>query len=366
MRHEQNSGRGRRNARDGATGPKAKRKFAARAPVETLNRPERGGRPASVSDVPRKEERPQRGRPSTPAGREGQRKAHQAERVPRLDGRGRAEAAGAAPQGDPRSRDAGRERPPARSPGPRPSGEGPFVAPSRLWIYGRHAALAAIANPRRKIKRIFASDVALDWLSQTRMTPERRDLIQSKTASDIDRCLHDGAVHQGVAIEVEALARPKLNDACTPDGMRRPVVVLDQITDPHNIGAIFRSAAAFGARAIIVQDRRTPPLSGALAKAAGGAIETVPCIEVVNIARTLDALKELGYFCAGLNGAAGRAMSGIPRDRPIALVLGAEGAGLRRLVAETCDELFRIQIDGRMESLNVSNAAAIALYESRR
>jgi 23S rRNA (guanosine2251-2'-O)-methyltransferase len=157
----------------------------------------------------------------------------------------------------------------------------------------------------------------------------------------------------------------QIEDACAPAQAGRPVLVLDQITDPQNIGALFRSAAAFGARAVIVQDRRTPPLSCALAKAAAGAIEKIPCVEVVNIARAIEALQELGYFCAGLAGDANTEIGSLP-VAPLALVMGAEGDGLRRLVAEKCDQLFRIPIQSDMESLNVSTAAAISLYEAQR
>ncbi len=173
-------------------------------------------------------------------------------------------------------------------------------------------------------------------------------------------------MHQGIAIEAHDLERARLKEVCAPEGGRRPVVVLDQITDPQNIGAIFRTAAAFGARAAIVQERRTPPLSGALAKAAAGAVETLPCVKAVNISRALEALKDLGYFCAGLAGEGGQPITSLPKDRPIALVLGAEGAGLRQLVGQTCDGLFRVPIDAKMESLNVSNASAISLYEATR
>ena len=144
------------------------------------------------------------------------------------------------------------------------------------------------------------------------------------------------------------------------------MVVLDQITDPQNIGAIFRSAAAFGASAVIVQERRTPPLSGALAKAAAGAVETVPCVAVVNIARAIEALQGLGRYCVGLAGEAEMMIGDTPKDTPMALVLGAEGAGLRKLVGETCDARVRIPIAPAMESLNVSTAAAVSLYELTR
>lgn len=183
---------------------------------------------------------------------------------------------------------------------------------------------------------------------------------------DIEQTLHEGAAHQGLAVEVEDLPRARLKDACHIDSRLRPVVVLDQITDPQNIGAIFRSAAAFNAAAIIVQDRRTPRLAGALAKAAAGAVEQVSCVEVVNVARALEGLKTLGYACVGLAGEAERPISARVSARPVALVLGAEGAGLRRLVRDTCDELVRIPIHPKMESLNVSTACAVALYELSR
>ena len=238
--------------------------------------------------------------------------------------------------------------------------------PDRLWIYGRHAALAAIANPKRRIKRIFATDAALDWIGEARLPLERVKPPQKVDAAAIDRLLHEGAVHQGIAVEVDELPRTRLKEACEPDGALSPVVVLDQVTDPHNIGAVFRSAAAFGARAIVVQDRRTPPLAGALAKAAAGAVETVPCVEVVNIARALEGLKALGYFCAGLASDTDATIDAMPADRPIALVLGAEGAGLRRLVRMTCDGVYAIPIARDVDSLNISNAAAVALYEVTR
>lgn len=244
---------------------------------------------------------------------------------------------------------------------PRPAGD-----PSIVWLYGRHAVAAALANPQRKILRGFVTKNAADWLIEKGVAPERVAAFEDARPDAIDRLLHAGAVHQGIAVEARDLDRARLKDVCDPEGERRPVVVLDQITDPQNIGAIFRTAAAFGARAIIVQDRRTPPLSGALAKAAAGAVETLPCVKAVNITRALEALKDLGYFCAGLAGEAPASITMLPKDRPVAIVLGAEGAGLRQLVGATCDGLFRIPIDPAMESLNVSNAAAISLFEAVR
>ena len=243
---------------------------------------------------------------------------------------------------------------------------GPKSGPARLWLYGRHAVAAALANPDRRVRRVLATKNAADWLG--RSGPGEAALAKTEDARPeaIDRVLPAGAVHQGLAAEVFDLPRARLKDACAPAETARPVLVLDQITDPQNIGALFRAAAAFDARAVIVQERRTPPLAGALAKAAAGAIETVPCVKVVNIARALEALSGLGYDTAGLAGEAEADITELPKDRPLALVMGAEGAGLRQLVAATCARLVRIPIAPAMESLNVSTAAAVALYEATR
>lgn len=234
-----------------------------------------------------------------------------------------------------------------------------------VWLYGRHAVAAALANPARKIRRIVATKNAVDWLTKSGADAARLAKLEDMRPEAIDRLLHTGAVHQGLAAQVDDLPRARLKEACTPAEAGRPVLILDQITDPQNIGALFRSAAAFGARAVIVQERRTPPLSGALAKAAAGAIEIIPCVRVVNIARAIEGLQGLGYFCAGLAGEADDDITALPAA-PLALVMGAEGAGLRKLVGETCDGLYRIPIEEGVESLNVSNAAAISLYEARR
>lgn len=239
-------------------------------------------------------------------------------------------------------------------------------APARLWLYGRHAVAAALVNPERRVRRVLATKNAADWLAKADIREDLAAKIEDAKPDVIDRALHPGAVHQGLAAEVFDLPRARLKEVCAPAAPRRPVVVLDQITDPQNIGAVFRSAAAFGARAVVVQERRTPPLAGALAKAAAGAIETVPCVKAVNIARALEALKDLGYETAGLAGEAEEELAALDKTRPLALVLGAEGAGLRRLVSETCDRLVKIPIAPTMQSLNVSTAAAVALYELAR
>ena len=253
-----------------------------------------------------------------------------------------------------------------RGPGPKKPATKRGDAPARLWLYGRHAVAAALANPARRVRRVLATKNAADWLADKTSAEEWRAKIEDAKPNAIDKALPPGAVHQGLAAEVFDLPRARLKEVCAPAEAGRPVVVLDQITDPQNIGAIFRSAAAFNARAIIVQERRTPPLSGVLAKAAAGAVETMPCVKAVNIARALEALADLGYMRAGLAGEAEDEVASLPDDAPIALVLGAEGAGLRQLVGASCDRLVRIPIAPAMESLNVSTAAAIALYQVTR
>jgi 23S rRNA (guanosine2251-2'-O)-methyltransferase len=225
------------------------------------------------------------------------------------------------------------------------------------WIWGTHAALAALANPERDIERIVATRSGAERLPKGLKV--KVDFIEPDA---LDRLLPLGAVHQGVAVRASPLEAAAIEDACAPvDG--RPVLVLDSITDPQNVGALFRSAAAFNVRAIVMQDRKAPPLTGALAKAAAGAIERVPEVRVVNIARAVEQLAEMGYRTIGLEGEGHetieRAATGAAQ---IALVLGAEGRGLRDLVAERCDHRARIPIAPEMESLNVSVAGAVALY----
>jgi len=239
-------------------------------------------------------------------------------------------------------------RRPARSAGPAtPPPRGPY------WLWGRHAVAAALANRARKVRRLIATRNAAADLGREAEIMEPRDL---------DRMLGD-AVHQGVAALVDPL--PELDTADAAE--RGPLLlVLDQVTDPQNVGALFRTAAAFGAGAVIQQDRKSPPVTGALAKAAAGAVETVADVRVVNIARALEELKDAGFQIVGLAGEGVADVESVFADRPIAVVMGAEGKGLRPLVAETCDVLARIDIDPAMESLNVSAAAAVALSAARR
>lgn len=232
-------------------------------------------------------------------------------------------------------------------------GEGERLTDGTVWIYGMHAVLAAIANPKRKVLDLRATRNAAESL------PDgiRVNLIEG---DELSAKLPAGAVHQGIAVRVTPLEAIDIDNAI-PD-VAGIVLVLDQVTDPQNIGAVFRSAAAFGARAIIQQDRKAPPITGSLAKAAVGGIEFVPDVRVVNISQTIKQLADDGWMTVGLSGEADKELSEVLDGSPVVLVMGAEGKGLRHLVAERCDYLARIPIGAQMESLNVSAATAIALY----
>jgi 23S rRNA (guanosine2251-2'-O)-methyltransferase len=186
--------------------------------------------------------------------------------------------------------------------------------------------------------------------------------VEGLDMAGISRALPRDAVHQGVALLALPLEELDVMDAIENVPAPRRVVILDQVTDPHNLGAIMRSAAAFGVSAVIVQDRNSPPEGGVLAKAASGALELVPLVRVVNIARTLDELGDLGFLRLGLADEAAEPIEDLDLDRDVALVLGAEGEGMRRLTREKCDKAVRLPTSAEMPSLNVSNAAAVALY----
>ncbi len=224
----------------------------------------------------------------------------------------------------------------------------------RLW--GRHAVEAALKNPERVHRKLWATRegvASLDGELPADFPIEYADV------ADLARLVARDAPHQGLVLECQALEDVFLDEVA--DG-ERPVVVLDQVTDPHNVGAILRSAAAFGAAAIVTQDRHAPPESGVVAKSASGALETVPWVRVVNLARALEELAEAGYWRIGMTGEAEVTLAEALPTGPVALVLGAEGEGMRHNVAQHCDALARLPIASAIESLNVSNAAAIALY----
>jgi len=238
------------------------------------------------------------------------------------------------------------------------------------WLYGRHAVAAALANPERRWRRLAALAVQEDEARALVASARAMRLGDGEPIRVLDRqgfaaLLSDEAVHQGLALEVEPLEAPDLDDVLRGAAAteRAVIVVLDQVSDPHNVGAILRAAAAFGAKAVIVAAHGAPPATGALAKAASGALELVPLIPAVNLARALDRLKEAGFWCCGLDERAPRLLSELDLGARVALVLGAEGDGLRRLVRESCDYLARLPTTAAMPSLNASTAAAIALYE---
>jgi 23S rRNA (guanosine2251-2'-O)-methyltransferase len=246
--------------------------------------------------------------------------------------------------------------------GPRRGGESrASVGDPSGWIWGWHAAEAALANPDRPTPtKVLATAERAEQL--TKLKP--RLAIEVMDNAEIARRLPPGASHQGVAIQTPALEGVALEDVAEPaEGF---IIMLDQLTDPQNVGAIFRSAAAFGARAVILQDRHAPQLGGALAKASAGAIDQIPAVRVVNLARALDKLSDLGWVIIGLSGGGDTPLEQAIDHRPTVLVMGSEGEGMRRLVGEHCDILASIPMPGGFESLNVASAAAVALYEASR
>ncbi len=247
---------------------------------------------------------------------------------------------------------------------PRPAPQSSPKTGEGLWLYGLHAVRAALANPRRKVKRAILTSRAAEEIGPKLLGRVRHEIADGDAVS---RILPAGSVHQGVALQCEPLGRRELADVLEPSARRRIVLVLDQISDPHNAGAILRTAAAFGVSAVVVQDRNSPPESGALAKAASGALDIVPVVTVVNISRALEELGKLGFWRIALAGDGEGPLKDATADNAdIALVLGSEGSGIRRLVREHCDAAAFVPMDSAMESLNVSNAAAIAMYELRR
>lgn len=245
--------------------------------------------------------------------------------------------------------------------GRRPGGRDREASPDgSVILYGWHTVTAAMANPRRRIRKLLRTENAARRLADDRIelhvTPEivRPDVIDARLGPD--------AVHQGLLAEAEPLDSPDIGDL-PQEGI---VLVLDQITDPHNVGAILRSAAAFGVAGVIVTDRHTPSDTGTLAKSASGALEVVPLVRAVNLARTLDQLKEAGFWIYGLAETGDTRIGDLDLKGRTCIVLGAEGEGLRRLTTEKCDRLVTIPTSDALSALNVSNAAAVAAYEWAR
>ncbi|MCV2868999.1 23S rRNA (guanosine(2251)-2'-O)-methyltransferase RlmB [Defluviimonas sp. WL0002] len=241
-------------------------------------------------------------------------------------------------------------------------------AAETVWLFGLHAVRDALGNPMRDKLRLVltknAADRLGDAVAASGLAPEIVDARSFDSHVPIDA----ESVHQGAALEVRPLDWGKVADICAPGRDAPLVVLLDRVTDPHNVGAILRSAEVFGARAVIAPHRHSAPETGALAKTASGALERQPYVRVANLADAMVALKDMGYVLLGLDGEAETTLAGALSDlegKPVGLVLGAEGPGLRDKTRETCDALVKIPFAGGFGSLNVSNAAAISLYAAR-
>jgi len=229
--------------------------------------------------------------------------------------------------------------------------------PQRPRFWGKHAVSAALDNPDRKVLKAWATREAMTFMQFPQDVA-----VTIAEAPDLGRFVPADAPHQGVVIEVEPLEDAWLDELITDPPGRAVLLVLDQVTDPHNMGAILRSAAAFGAIGIVTQDRHSPPESGVVAKAASGALERIPWVRVVNLARALEEIAEAGFWRIGLAGDADTDLKEALGPDRVALVLGAEGPGLRHNTREHCDAVAKLPITDAVESLNVSNAAAVALY----
>jgi 23S rRNA (guanosine2251-2'-O)-methyltransferase len=255
-------------------------------------------------------------------------------------------------ESDPRRQ---RRRPPHAKPqwaSPRRSG----AASDHVVLYGWHSVAAALANPARKVHRLLVTANAARRLTDEGLTlPPATEQVRPEIIADR---LGPDAVHQGFLLEADPLPAGELSEL-EPAGI---ILVLDQITDPHNVGAILRSAAAFAVSAIVTTSRHSPDATGVLAKAASGALEYVPMVVVPNLARALGVLKEKNVFVVGLDSTGDVALETAGLRAPVALVVGAEGKGLRHLTRETCDIVARLELPGRLKSLNVSNATALALH----
>lgn len=230
---------------------------------------------------------------------------------------------------------------------------------SGIWLYGYHAVTAALQNPQRKIHRLLLSRETAAELPPE-LLPAGLN-YESAGRAEFEQILPAGAVHQGIAALVSPL--PAVFEEDLPEKEISVIVILDQVTDPHNVGAVMRSAAAFDADAVIITERNAPEETGVLAKSASGALELLPLISVSNLARTMQTLKDRGYWCVGMDGCAEKTLRDAALPHKVALIMGSEGYGLRRLTAQNCDFMVKLPISPRVESLNVSNAAAIALYD---
>ncbi|MBQ2811536.1 MAG: 23S rRNA (guanosine(2251)-2'-O)-methyltransferase RlmB [Alphaproteobacteria bacterium] len=230
-----------------------------------------------------------------------------------------------------------------------------------LILYGRHAVMSAIQNPQRKIQKLVCTSE--NAIELKKKYPNLNLVVADK--KDIDKLLPPEAVHQGYALYCSELESLSIEELCqiTAEDKKCNVLILDQVTDPQNIGAIIRSCAAFGTKALIVQDKNSPTESGAMAKAAAGTMEFLPVVRVTNLARAIETLKKNGFWVVGMDGYAKDNVDKIDKNAKLAVIMGSEGSGMRRLIEESCDITVRLPINEKVESLNVSTAAAVVLYE---
>jgi len=228
------------------------------------------------------------------------------------------------------------------------------------WVYGWHAVNAALANPERVVVRIIASPAAAEKLE---MPARKLPTPHIMDPRELDRILGEHAVHQGIGVEVKPLEPYRIEDILNINDPKGPIIILDQVSDPHNVGAIMRTCAAYDAIAVIYPKDHSAPETATMAKAASGALDLVKRIQVTNLATTMRELKDAGWWIIGLEGEATTLLTDIKFAAKTVIVLGAEGKGMRRLTADSCDERARLTMGTGMESLNVSNAAAIALYQ---
>jgi len=242
------------------------------------------------------------------------------------------------------------------------SRRGPTPGSNKVVLFGKHAVRSALDNPRRRFIRLMATQKALAELGPLPEDIKVGRNVDIMDVRDLSMFVPHDAVHQGVVLECHPLDDVHLLDICETSSDRSVILVLDQVTDPHNVGAILRSAAAFGADAIVTQDRNSAPESGTLAKSSSGGLEVVPWAQVVNLARALDVIADAGYWRIGLDGTADLELADALPTGKLCLVLGAEGRGLRPNTAQHCDTLAKLPMTGKVESLNVSNAAAVSLY----
>ena len=234
-----------------------------------------------------------------------------------------------------------------------------------LVLYGKHAVEAALNNKSREKICLYATDKSLNALSGT-INKHKGLRIEKSAPEAIEKLVGYGVPHQGIALQVRPLPAQHIDSFAPLSGQKNILVILDQVTDPQNVGAIIRSSIAFGARALITTDRNSPPESGALAKAASGGLETLPWVRVANLTRALEEIAELGYWRVGLSGEAENTLANTDAGDNVALVLGSEGSGIRQGVEKSCDFLAKLPINDAVESLNVSVATSISLYEMVR